>query len=99
MDEQTNTTNSQEGGSGPIVGSIIIILIIVLGGWYFLSQKTAVDDGMTGDEIRQEQDDVTLNLGTQGSTDEIDDIEEDLENTNLDDLDADLGNIDAELGL
>ena len=97
MNKESSNPN-KENSPGPAIGIIIVILVIILGGWYFLSQKTeVVDDGMTGDEIRQEQDDVTLDLGTQGSTDKVSDIEEDLANTNLDDLNADLENIDTEL--
>jgi hypothetical protein len=94
-----NTSNEKESSAGPIAGSIIVIVIIILGGLYFLNQRTSdVDDsGPTGDQIRLEGDEATLDLATQNESDEVDDIEADLDATSLEDLDKELGDIDAEL--
>lgn len=97
----TPTPEKDDSGStGAIVGSIIIIVIIILGGLYFLNQRTGTtpeDTGPTGDEIRLQQDNVTLDLANQSASDEISDIEADLNNTELEALDEELDNILNEL--
>jgi hypothetical protein len=91
---------TKEGSAGPLVGSTIVIIIIILGGLYFLNQRAsddATDTGTTGDEIRLEEDSAALDLAAQSESDEVGDIETDLDITELDDLDEELGDIDVEL--
>jgi len=97
----TPLQKSESEGVGPLVGAVIVILIIALGGVYFLSKKVEEvnDDGVSGEEIMQEQDMTTLGLQTQQNSDEIADIEADLNATDLEDLDRELENIDGELSL
>lgn len=75
-----------ENGKGATVGAIIIVLLLVIGGAYVFSQS------QSGPEANQ-----TEELSTQSSSTEIADIEADLENTNLEDLDRELEEIEAEL--
>jgi uncharacterized protein HemX len=89
-------TPEGDGGSvGPIVGSVIVIIIIIIGGLYFWGQKLSTDK--TADEIRAEEDSLLANLETVGQSDELEDIENDLDATDLDNLDDDLDNIEVEL--
>src|SRR3989344_498803 len=84
---------------GPIIGSIVIIIIIIFGGLYFLGKKVS-DEGVfapTTEEILGETDTALQTLEIQGTSDEVSTIESDLDATILDDLDAELGNIEAEL--
>jgi hypothetical protein len=84
--------------TGSLIGIIIIILIIVIGGFYFWGQKLdEVSIEPTAEEILAEEDVLSEALETQGTSDELTDIEADLESTNLDDLDAELSDIDLEL--
>lgn len=93
----------QNSTLGPVVGTIIIVAVLVIGGLYYwgaqLNKQVAVDETVTGEQIAAEPDASTEALGEQGTSDEVDAIEDDLNLTDLDDLDAELGNIDAELGL
>lgn len=88
------TSESGNSGSGAIIGSVIVIIIIILGGFYFWSQR-----GGNIDELLEEgvpTDDAALNaLQAQSASDGISSIESDLNATDLDDLDAELGDIDA----
>jgi hypothetical protein len=103
MEDQNQMNNmmeapKKEGSSGAIIGSIIIILVIVLGGFYVLKQGSGLND-MTADEIRNAEDQATIQLQNQGTSDEVSDIEVDLNGTKLNNLDSELKNINSELGL
>ncbi len=84
---------------GPIVGIIVIIIVLVVGGLYFWGQRisTSVDENLTPEEITIKEDTATEALKTQGTSDVVADIEADLSATNLDNLDAELQQIEAEL--
>lgn len=93
----TPTTPEQEApgkSSGPIVGIIIIVLVIALGGIYFWKtqiesrQDTPTDESVAAD---------VATLTAQGTSDDVNAIEEDLTATDLDTLDAELNGIEAEL--
>jgi len=88
-----------ESSAGPIIGSVIIIIIIIIGGLYFWGQRLTREarSDISGEEIRAEEDTVTASLEVQSSSDEIADIEADLNLTDLENLDADLDSIDLEL--
>jgi hypothetical protein len=93
---------SKPSSVGPFVGIIIVILVIVLGGLYFWGQRldkssnepVIPEDTMTGSPA---EDDSIEMLETQGLSDEISDIEGDLNTTNLDNLDQGLQQIESEL--
>jgi len=75
-----------KSGAGALVGIIIIIIVLILGGFYFLGSSNVDDSDM--DEQTEELRDVT-------DSDEVADIETDLENTGLEDLDAELDDVDT----
>ncbi len=76
---------------GPLIGIVIVIAIIVLGGMYFWGQRVE----QTGNAV--EGDTATQSLQNQGTSDDLAAIETDVSSTQLDSLDSELGNIDAEL--
>lgn len=91
---------------GSAIGIILIVAIIVIGGLYFWGQK--IDERLS--EFESNNTDITVEdilnapdsqleaLSEEQSTStDITDIEEDLDTTNLDNLDAELDAIDAEL--
>jgi len=90
---------------GQIIGIVLIIAVIIIGGLYFYgkslynSSSSAIDDSITAEDILSQPDESTQQLLQQGTSDEIVDIEQDLNMTDLENLDAELGNIDAELGI
>src|SRR3989344_4525293 len=80
---------------GPIIGVVIIVLILTLGGFYFYGNQLNKKNGvMTPEEIRNAPDSSILNLEQQSSSDEISEIEADLNATNLNDLDKELQDIE-----
>lgn len=89
----------KSGALGPIIGIIIIVILVVLAGFYFWgrSLEKTMDEGatsMTDDGVTMKESDIGTPLST---SDELDTIETDLNATVLESLDAELGNIDAEL--
>jgi len=93
---------SQEKSFGPIIGIVIVVVLFVLGGLYYFfgyNQSTINVGYPSAEEIRATDDTLTTELGAQSQSDEIGAIEEDLNVGDFDGLDADLQNIDIELGL
>jgi hypothetical protein len=84
---------------GPVIGLVIILLVIIIGSVYFLYQRQApIPEGElpTVDEVTTITEVATLTTITeQGTSDEINAIEEDLANTDIDTLDEDLAELDA----
>src|SRR3989344_3916136 len=85
----------EEKSVGPIVGSIIVIVIIILGGLYFsgakLAKYTQTPEEILGDTT------VTEELRSQSASDEVVDIEADLEASDFSDIDTDLSDIESQL--
>ena len=83
---------------GPMVGIIIIIIVLILGGLYYWTTQTKEDgSSMTAEEIIAEEDETLMMLEKQSTSDEVADIEADLEMTDLEGLDAELEQIEKEL--
>lgn len=93
---------------GAIIGILIIVVVIVLGGLYVwgarLSKTPNIDvttdlgpGGQTAEDIAAAQDPATDNLNRQGSSDELSAIEDDLDATPLNELDAEMSDITVEL--
>lgn len=90
-----------EKHTGGTIGAVIIVIILIVGGLYFwgkqINNNAVVDGGITAEEIISTVDTKTNALENQGTSDTVTSIEKDLNVTNLDGLDAELGNIGAEL--
>ncbi|MEK7589775.1 MAG: hypothetical protein AAB475_00780 [Patescibacteria group bacterium] len=104
--EQSHQESGEKKSVGPIIGIAIIVVIIIFGGLYYWGSKLNTDDTIidiadapTVEEIINQEDISLGQLQVQSSSDEIVNIEADLNLTDLENLDAELGNIDAELGL
>lgn len=96
--ESPMMNNAHKTQAGPIVGSIIIIIIIIFGGLYFLGKK-ASEEGVfapTAEEIKALPDANLQSLESQGASDELPTIEEDLNATSLEGLDTELQSIESE---
>ncbi len=101
-----NNQNTAQSGAessktqvGPVVGSIIVIVIIILGGLYFIGKKASEEGAFapTAEEILESPDQALQMLAEQGTSDEITAIEEDLNATELNNIDTELKNVEAEL--
>ena len=100
--EPTPETNS----AGPIVGIIVIVILIVLAGFYFWGsslQNTGVIEAPVVEEAAEDAaalptEEASASVGAPLSgSDEIADLETDLDTTDLENLDAELADIEAEL--
>lgn len=94
-----------EGSSGPVVGIIIVIIIIILGGLYIWGGSSYRDEipEINTDILNPEEIDSVMEaekeiseLRDQNNSDEINAIEEDLNNTDLENLDAELDDLENE---
>ena len=93
---------------GIILGVLIVLLVLILGGLYLWGSTMSTGVLETAPEVEQPapaennepantSDDAQVQaLDTVSTSDEISAIEADIENTNLDELDAELDAIDAE---
>lgn len=91
---------SSKKSFGPLFGIIIIVVLLLLAGFYFWGQylgDQAPSTDMTVEEITEGVMPELNELQTQSSSDNIVDIEADLNVGDLDALDAELDSIDAEL--
>lgn len=92
--EETPTPKSSSVGA--LIGIVVVILVIVLGGLYFWGQR--VEQLEQKDSLTALGEDNSVEtLQTQGTSDEIGDIEADVNATDLENLDKEVGTIDAEL--
>ena len=72
---------------------IIIVLALLLGvGGYFVAKTKVIDDPMEYDQTRSNSPTPTLTV-----SDEVSDLENDLSTTNVDSVDAELGDLEKEL--
>lgn len=90
---------------GPIIGIAIILIVLIFGGLYYWGGKISnqelrnQQESITAEEILDQQDESLESLQVQSTSDEIVEIEADLDLTNLEGLDKELDNIDVELSL
>ena len=101
--ENTPQTNEKRSKSiGSIIGLAIIIVILIFGGLYYWGaqinkQQTREQlDNTTAEMIENQLDTALEQLQAQSESDEIADIEVDLNDTALEGLDQELENIDVE---
>ena len=84
MDEQQNTNMSQPSGSssGPVIGVIVILVVIILAGLYFWGQRGGAEDVNT--------DQAAEAITTQSDSDDTNSIENDLNNTDIENIDSEI---------
>jgi flagellar biogenesis protein FliO len=83
-------STQQNSSVGPLVGSVIIILVIILGGLYFLSSliSTKKAEIQTEQELEEQSETILIEETVkQSSSDDVADIETDLEATNVNTVD------------
>lgn len=101
VEEIEVSADTEEKSTGAIIGVIIIVVLLALGGLYFLGQRVAkpADKVLAPEEILSQPDVVIETLDNQGTSDKITDIQADLVNESDfgNNLDIELGNIDAEI--
>ena len=93
MDEQNNQVNmgspmapmppARGAGAGPIIAILVILAIVALAGFYFWGERQMM-------ETTTEEDASLLNIEAQSNSDETSSIESDLDNTDVETLDAEI---------
>ncbi len=92
----TNEPKTSKGGSaGPVIAIIIIIVLLALGAFYYITVE--VDQLQDVDQAAQIVGDEEDQLRTQGTSNDLADIEADLNATDLSGLDSAAAGFDAEL--
>lgn len=81
--QQEKVKIEKDKGVGPIIGSIIIIILIIIGGIYYWN--SIIDERAA-----------TQDTSEQSEAESISEIEAELNTTDLDNLDAELEQIEAE---
>ncbi|TSC67402.1 MAG: hypothetical protein G01um101472_423 [Parcubacteria group bacterium Gr01-1014_72] len=85
--------SGEKSSAGPVIGSIIVIVILIVGAIYFWGAKLSREEAVPAGEADQ----TTAALRAQGSSDEVGAIESDLDATELEGLDADFSELEAQL--
>ncbi|MEK7193003.1 MAG: hypothetical protein AAB682_02600 [Patescibacteria group bacterium] len=83
--------NPKEEGKGPLIGSIIVILVLVLGAVYILANKKTVEQPVA------EQPAETVDATATGPSDEVADIEAELNANDEASLDASIDTLGKEV--
>jgi uncharacterized protein HemX len=89
--------------TGPIIGSIIIVLILILGGLYYYGQQmmsTSTENPTivpTQNVNEANTDQAVAKLKVQGSTDDLNSINADIQSTDTSPIDGDTANVKATL--
>lgn len=84
-------STQQNSSVGPLIGSIIIILIIILGGLYFLGSLISIkkEEIKTEQELEKQNETILIEkTAKQSISDDVSDIETDLETTNVNTVDT-----------
>ena len=95
-DQPTPEAHHKSHGLGMIIVVVILVAFAILAALYLAAMPKPTTEP-TPEDIRAEQDTQREALEIQSSSDEIADIEADLEATELDSIDAELQMIDGEL--
>ncbi len=85
----------EQGSTGPIVGIAIIVILLIVGGIYFWNTVTNKDnsDQLSAIQSEVETNAIVNQLESQGTSDEVTAIEEDLGLTDFENLDSELNNL------
>ena len=92
--------NADKSAFGPIAGIAIIVIVLIVGGVYLWMTATDQDVDESQLPVIQsggEAEAIVNQLNTQGTSDEIADIEADLNTTELENLDSELDDLLNEL--
>ncbi len=82
---------NNENSVGPVIAIIVVLAMIILGGLYFWGQRSNNSNPSTETTAMSGNvDEITASITTQSDSTDSSVIEEDLNNTNVDNLDSGL---------
>ena len=79
---------------GPLIGIVIIVGLLAVGGLYLWGMQLMQDETMTP---QSQSDQVTEDLQTYSTSDDLGSIEADLEATSIDNIDSGASEVEGEL--
>ena len=86
-----DTLSPEKEPKGPILGIVVIIILLIVGGLYiFMNER-----GTTGNTASTTPE--TTDLGPESNSNDLGQVQAELEATNLNSLDAELKDINADL--
>ncbi|MES2134790.1 MAG: hypothetical protein V4449_00935 [Patescibacteria group bacterium] len=88
------THASKDASLGPIIAIVVIVVLLALGGWYYLTQVDGTLDQQSAAQAKADEAAIE-NLKTQGTSDELADIETDMNATDLSSLDSASSDVEA----
>jgi len=99
MENYTYNPNQDTPKAGPIIGIIIIIVVLLAGALYFWGKvaDTTNRDNLTPENITAGAAAEIASLKSQGTTDDLTTINEDLQATDLTGLDKEITDLNIEL--
>jgi len=87
----SNTNMNGESSTGPVIATVIILAIILLGGLYFWGQRSTPSTDLYGNSVgTTPADSSTAAIDTQGTSDDPNSIQADLDNTDTNTVDSQL---------
>lgn len=99
MMNQPMQAPNNKSSIGPVIGAIIIVLLLILGGLYVwgekLNQGDTPNDQSLNEQYDASQDAAVIQFKQQGSSDDLNSIEADIQSTNLDSIDSAANNVNA----
>ncbi|MDP3764149.1 MAG: hypothetical protein Q8Q95_00845 [bacterium] len=93
MDETTNNSNGENNRWAWIVTGVVVLVAII--GFYSWPQSTSDETAEVPANNVVEEDIYTASLNNFGSSDELADIENDLNNTDVSNLDKETADVDS----
>lgn len=102
MDETTNSSNNNGESQNNhwawvVTGLVVLAIAAAFYVWPQESGEQAVTEEAAGDMAAEETDEYTASLQNVGVSDEVADIENDLNGTNVDDLDREVLDVESEI--
>jgi hypothetical protein len=83
-------TEARNGSLGPIIGTIVVLAVIILGALYFWNERSKTDADDTSATAQNTSTVSADAIDSQSSSDDLDSIETDLNNTDTTNVGADL---------
>lgn len=85
------------GGKGPLIGTIIVVVLLIAGGAFILANRIKEGSNAETTPVELGPDAATLKLEEQSASTDISSIEKDVEGTDLNSLDKELGDIEKQI--